>query len=289
MDFRDSVARRRHGCWDRLSDVGLSDELRDPWGLVAGGISGGMAWALTAAALGGPAIALGLGVGAVVVGAKALTGVLVGGDERPREQELPRPPRGSAAAQWLERAEASVRSLEEMARTTHAGSSGDGVRTTAAEAADTLADLARLGGQVTSVERALARVDVHGLDTELGRLEDAARRAPHEQMREEMARSAAAVRDRMAVRDRLVDARQTLLARMQAVALGLEGLEARLAEVLAMTATTGGVDTTAQEIAELATELDGLRAGLAETEAISRRALAGAPLPLPSERTDGRS
>jgi hypothetical protein len=102
-------------------------------------------------------------------------------------------------------------------------------------------------------------------------------------MREEMTRSAAAVRDRQAVRDRLLGARQTLLARMQAVALGLEGLEARLAEVLAMTATTGGVDTTADEIAELATELDGLRAGLAETEAISRKALAGAPPPLPAE------
>lgn len=270
--------------------MGLSEELRDPWGLVAGGISGGMAWALTAAALGGPpAIALGLGIGAVVVGAKAVTGALVGREERPREQELPRPPRGSAAAQWLERAEGSVRSLEEMARTTHPGAAGDAVRTTASEAADTLADLARLGGQVTAVERALTRVDVHGLEAELGRLEDAAHRASNDQMREEMNRSAAAVRDRMAVRDRLVDARQTLLARMQAVALGLEGLEARLAEVLAMTATTGGVDTTAQEIAELATELDGLRAGLAETEAISRRALASAPLPLPSERADGRS
>jgi hypothetical protein len=99
-------------------------------------------------------------------------------------------------------------------------------------------------------------------------------------MREEMGRSAAAVDDRRAVRDRLLGARETLLARMQAVALGLEGLEARLAEVLAMTATTGGVDTTAQEISELATELDGLRAGLAETEAISRKALASAP-PVP--------
>src|SRR3712207_5944053 len=62
--------------------VGLSDELRDPWGLVAGGISGGMAWALTAAAIGGaPAVALGVGIGAVVVGAKAVTGLLVRGED----------------------------------------------------------------------------------------------------------------------------------------------------------------------------------------------------------------
>lgn len=269
--------------------VGLSEELREPWGLVAGGISGGMAWALAATALGGaPAVALGLGIGAVVVGVKAVTGVLVGREpERPALAELPRPPRGSAAAQWLDRAEGSVRNLDEMARTTHPGPAGDAVRNAADEAGDTLGDLTRLGGQVTAVERALARVDVSGLDAEAHRLDDAARRAGSEEMREEMARSAAAVHDRQAVRDRLLGARQTLLARMQAVALGLEGLEARLAEVLAMTATTGGVDTAAQQIAELSTELDGLRAGLAETEALSRRALASAPPPLPSERADG--
>jgi hypothetical protein len=262
--------------------VGLSDELRDPWGLVAGGISGGMAWALTAAAVGGaPAIALGVGVGAVVIGAKAVTGLFVRDrDGRARDlPELPRPPRGSAAALWLDRAAGAVRGLDELARTSHPGAAGDAVRNAADEAADTLDDLARLGGQVTAVERALGRVDASGLDAEVNRLEQAARYANSDEMREEMTRSAAAVRDRQAVRDRLLGARQTLLARMQAVALGLEGLEARLAEVLAMTATTGGVDTTAQEIAELATELDGLRAGLAETEAISRKALAGAQPP----------
>jgi hypothetical protein len=268
--------------------VSLSDELRDPWGLIAGGVSGGMAWALAATALGGPpAIALGLGVGAVVVGVKAVTGLAVGRGERhsDRMPELPRPPRGSYQAQWLDRAEAAVKGLDDMAATTQPGAAGDAVRSAADEAGDTLTDLARIGGQVTAVERALQRVDATGLDAEARRLDDAAQRATGQEMRDEMGRAAAAVRDRQDVRDRLAGARQTLLARMQAVALGLEGLEARLAEVLAMTATTGGVDTTAQQISELSTELDGLRAGLAETEAISRKALASAPLPLPSEQT----
>jgi hypothetical protein len=266
--------------------VGLSDELRDPWGLVAGGISGGMAWAIAGTALGGPpAIALGIAVGAVVIGSKALTGLVVRGgkDEDGRVEALPRPPRGSAAAQWLDRATGAVRGLDDLARTARPGPTGDAVRSAADEAGDTLDDLARLAGQVTAVERALQRVDASGLDEEAARLDQAARHAVNDEMRDEMNRSAAAVRDRQAVRDRLLAARETLLARMQAVALGLEGLEARLAEVLAMTATTGGVDTTATEIAELATELDGLRAGLAETEAISRKALAGAPPPLPAE------
>lgn len=258
--------------------MGLSDELRDPWGLVAGGISGGMAWALTAAALGPPAIALGVGVGAAVLGVKAVTGLLVNREPaRPQQQELPRPPRGSAAARWLDRAEAAVRSLEEMARTTDAGPTGTAVRSAADEARDTLDDLARVAGQATAVERALARVDAHGLDLESAQLDAAVSQARTPELQAEVQRSAAAVRDRLEVRDRLVSARETLLARMQAVALGLEGLGARLAEVLALTATTGGVDTTAKDIADLALELDGLRAGLAETEALSRKALEAAP------------
>jgi hypothetical protein len=260
--------------------VGLSDELRDPWGLVVAGVAGGLVWALSAP------VAAAVGVGAAVYGVKALTGALVDRDRGDRrgsqDPELPRPPRGSIAAQWLDRAAGAVRGLDELARTAHPGAAGDAVRNAADEAGDTLDDLARLGGQVTAVERALQRVDASGLDEEVARLDQAARYAPTPEMRDEMERSAAAVRDRQAVRDRLIGARQTLLARMQAVALGLEGLEARLAEVLAMTATTGGVDTTAAEIAELATELDGLRAGLAETEAISRKALAAAPPPPPN-------
>ena len=261
--------------------MGLSDELRDPWGLVVAGVAGGLVWALSAP------VAAAVGVGAAVYGVKALTGALVDRDRgQPRDPgapELPRPQSGRVAAQWLDRATGAVRGLDDLARTAHPGAAGDAVRNAADEAGDTLDDLARLGGQVTAVERALQRVDASGLDEEAARLDQAARYAGSDEMREEMNRSAAAVRDRTAVRDRLLAARETLLARMQAVALGLEGLEARLAEVLAMTATTGGVDTTAQEIAELATELDGLRAGLAETEAISRSALAGAPPPLPAE------
>lgn len=255
--------------------MGLSDELRDPWGFVAGGVSGGMAWAL----LGGPVgIAVGVGVGAVVLGTKAVTGVLLNKDKkRPQSQELPRPPRGSAAARWLGRAEDAVQSLEEMARTTDTGPTALAVRGAAEEAGDTLAELTRVAGQVTAVERALGRVDVQGLDLEAARLDDAARRAPTPQLQAEVQRSATAVRDRLEVRNRLVEARETLLARMQAVALGLEGLGARLAEVLAMTATTGGVDTSADDIADLALELEGLRAGLVETEALSRKALEAAP------------
>jgi hypothetical protein len=56
--------------------------------------------------------------------------------------------------------------------------------------------------------------------------------------------------------------------------LGLEGLVARTAEVVAMSAA-GGMDPTQDRLAALADDLDGLRAGLAEAEEVSRRVLEG--------------
>ena len=70
---------------------------------------------------------------------------------------------------------------------------------------------------------------------------------------------------------------RALPAGVQAVALGLEGLGARLAEVLALGSTAGDVDPSAAQIDELTLELEGLRAGLVETEALSRKALEAAP------------
>ena len=254
--------------------MSLSDELRDPWGLVIAGVAGGLAWAVSAP------VAAAVGVGAAVYGVKALTGVLVNRTpKRPEQAELPRPPRGSYQAQWLARAESAVQSLDELARTAAPGHTGEAVRTAAAEAGETIAELAQVAGQVTAVERALSRVDADGLDDEAHRLTEAARRAPTQEMRSEIERAAAAVRERADVRDRLLSVRDTLLARMQAAALGLEGLVARLAEVLALGQTAGDVDPSAAQIDELTLELEAMRVALAETEALSRRALAGVPPP----------
>ena len=93
-------------------------------------------------------------------------------------------------------------------------------------------------------------------------------------MRAERQRSLDSVTEQLQVVRRLAGARDELLARMQATALTLEGLVARTAEVLAMS-VSGGVDASADRLADLAADLDGLRSGLAETEAVSRRVLDG--------------
>ncbi len=256
--------------------MSLSEELRDPWGLLVAGVSGGMAWALLAATA-APAVPVGVAVGVTVLGVKAVSGVLLNRDRKADAAgPVERPPRGSAADSWLRRAEAAVQELGDLAASAGTGVLAASVGGAAREARDTLTALSRLGAQATAVERALARVDAPGLDADVARLCEAARRAPPG-VRQEIDRSAAAISDRIAVRDRLRAARETVLARMQSVTLGLEGLVARLAEVLALAQTTGRIDDPAAEVAELAGELEGLRAGLTETEVVSRGALAAAP------------
>lgn len=213
---------------------------------------------------------------AVVVAARAVTGR----DRHRRAAALVRPPQGSRAAGWLERAEIAVLALDELTASALPGPLTTAVSGAAVEAADTLRALNRLGHQVTTVESALTRVHDPELHAEVARLTATVDAAPPA-VQEEVARSAAALRDRQDVLERLLDVRTTLLARMQAVTLGLEGLVARVSEVLALSATTGAVEDPAGQVAELAHGLESLRAGLAETEDLTRAALSGSSRPQP--------
>jgi hypothetical protein len=255
----------------------LREELLDPWGGVIAGVAGGLAWAVVP--VGAVALPLGLGVAAVVYGVKVGASMLSRRDEAEEEPAvadvpLRRPRRGSPAEQWLVRAEHAERSLADLAASPgHAVARAQlgPVRDGATEAVGTLR---RLAGQVTAVEDAMDRVQVDRLEAERRRLVAAVSAAAGGRLRAERQRSLDSVTEQLAVAGRLADARDTLLARMQATVLTVEGLVARTAEVLAMSAS-GGVDVTADRLADLSADLDGLRTGLAETEAVSRRVLDG--------------
>lgn len=254
----------------------LREELLDPWGGVVAGVAGGLAWAV--APLGALALPVGLGVAAVVYGVKVGAGILAHrGPDEPAVPEGPplRPPRpGSLAEQWLVRAGQAEAALAELAGSPgspHARDQLVPVRDGAAEAVGTVR---RLAGQVTAVEDAVDRVQPGRLQVERERLAAAVDGAGSERVRSERQRSLDSVTEQLAVADRLTEARDALLARMQATALTLEGLVARTAELLAMS-VSGGVDLSADRLAGLASDLDGLRSGLAEAEAVSRRVLDG--------------
>jgi hypothetical protein len=249
-----------------VSVVGrLRDELRDPWGPLVAGVVGGLSWAV-----GTPVLAA-VAVGAAVYGVKAALGSVLDRDDSPGDGPAPpRPAPGSTAGLWLRRAESAVRALDDMARS-HGTSPADLATTRAAEEADeVLASMRQLGGHVVTVGQALARSDAPGLDEEAARLRSAASRSPGDTSAH---RSADAVTDRVAVRDRLRRAQADLEGRMQSSALGLEGLVARVAEVRASSATAGDMDGSASSLSALSTELEGLRQGLADVDEVARRAL----------------
>lgn len=166
--------------------------------------------------------------------------------------------KGSPADSWLsrgERAAAGLRSqVADVGDQPVAGQLSDVDATSAA----LLADLRRVAGQVTSVEQSL-----YGID------------APR--LREQRADPTGSVAEQLAIAERLTGVREGLLDRMESTVIGLEGLSARLGEVLALSATAGGVDPTRARLGEMSDQLDGLRLGLEETEQVSRQAMLGLP------------
>jgi hypothetical protein len=271
--------------------VGVKEQLTEPWGLVAAGVLGGMGGAV-AAALSPAGLLIGLPVGLAVAG--AVYGIRVGlgvladrgseGSSRPISAapppSLPTPPRGSDAEKWLRRAEAAVRTLRKQSQGT-----GDPVlRGQIAEvddqAAGALSDLARFAGQVTLIEQTAAGINTQRLRQDFNQLQQGLSGLPPGPLRDERERARRAVADQLDVGKRLHDAREMLLARMQSAVLGMEGLVARMAELVALHATTvGGASLTASKVAELTNDLEGLRAGLAEAEQLSRSALSGGDIP----------
>jgi hypothetical protein len=144
---------------------------------------------------------------------------------------------------------------------------------------DALSSLQRLAGQVSAVRLAMSRIDPRRLQYERDRLTADEQAGLDPAVLAERQRSLASVRNQLDTYQRLAVAIATLLARLESGTLGIEGLVARLAEVVALSETTG-VGADLSQVDELAQELEGLRAGLVETEGVTRRAMEGlAPLP----------
>lgn len=251
----------------------LRQELLDPWGGVIAGVAGGLAWAVVP--LGAVALPVGLGVAAAVYGVKVGAGMLSrdrSGSAVEPEPQLRPPRRGSIAEQWLIRAQQADRSLADLVRSPGSPTVREQLVPVRDGAAEALTALRRLAGQVTAVEDAADRIQPGRLEAERDRLAAGVAAATTERVRAERQRSLDSVTEQLQVTARLAGARDELLARMQSTALTLEGLVARTAEVLAMS-VSGGVDVSADRLAELTSDLDGLRSGLAEADAVSRRVL----------------
>jgi hypothetical protein len=162
--------------------------------------------------------------------------------------------------------------MQQLGASAPPGPVAERMETIGGQATGTLEDVRRLAVQASGMDDALAQVDPARLIAEADRLDLQLRRASTKEVHDEVERSRQSIGAQMDVRTRLEQASEKLLARIEAVVLGLESLVARLVEIQAMVRTQSPVDAAGQ-VDALAEELEGLRAGLAETEEVSRRAL----------------
>jgi hypothetical protein len=244
--------------------VALKQELTEPWGLLLGATAAGTAWAV-----GLPVAAAGA-VGAVVWATKVVTAAL---ERRPaqlgRLTTLPVDAR-SAESVWLHRSDQAAAGFADLAGSMTAGPLAERVAMMQPEVAETVRALHRLAGQATAAGRALARIDTAALAADADRLR-AARATASGDIAVQLDRSLASIRAQQEIHDRLVAARDGVLARLESGTLGLESLVARVIELSAM--AVGGPAGELSAVDQLGDELEGIRQGLAETEEVSRQAL----------------
>ncbi len=257
--------------------MSVRDELSDPWGWVTAGVVGGLGWAALASSP--VAVPLGLVIGAAVLGTKVALGNTserrrtrrVVDAEGSRPDTLPLPPPGSAAAGLVARSDAAVARIAALT-----DAPGDPwlraqVSDVDDESAQAVVALREVAGRVTLVEQSMAGSDVRRLDAESTRLAAAAAAAADPRVKAETERALAAVAQQREVGVRLVTLRDTLLARMETAVLGLEGLAARMGEVVALGATAIEHDKAAELVTTLTGELESMRAGLDEARSLAER------------------
>lgn len=260
--------------------MSLSDEIRDPWSYVVGGLAGGMAFAV---GIFPPAA---IAIGAAVLGAKVATGAFTKSGrkraDKSRDRRLPVITR-TDEAKWLYRAEQAADQFHDIAHAASEGPIADRVRTFGMQTDESIASLQRLAGQASAVRLAIARIDPRRLQYERDRLMAEHDRISDPGVRAERERSLRSVQTQLETYQRLAVTLTTLLARLESGALAIEGLVARLSEVVALAAASGVAAGGGSQVDELAQELEGLRAGLVETEGITTQAVEGlAPLPDPA-------
>jgi hypothetical protein len=233
----------------------LFSDAREPSGLLLSGVA-----AAAGLILGLPLPAAIL-VGISVLAVKVTAGVAIG-----RLASPPRVALGPAEVDWMQRADRAVSAFRQLARESRSEPIGQRCMVIGEQARATLRLLRRVAGQSSTVGRMLQGIDEARLKEEESRLSAARRTAEGDSARREIELSLSLVREQVAARRRLELGRAALLARVQSGVLALEGLVTRLAEVVALGQTAGGMDGAGDRVAELADELEGLRAGLSELD-----------------------
>ena len=258
--------------------MSVAEELRDPWGWLVAGISGGLGWAVLGTALAGPAAVLvPIGIGAAVLGTKVAVGTVRGGGQtpggeradRPRDR-LPDAPRGTIQHDLLLRSVAAVEQMEDLAqRPADTWIAGE-VQQVLAESRPVAGSMREMAGRVTLLDSSIVSARPNALAQEIAALQQRLRQTTDAEVRREQERALAALDAQAESVDRLLRRRDTLLAQMQAATVGLEGLAARSGELVALGPASHDTAEATRIVADLTASLDAVRAGVDEARDILR-------------------
>ncbi|OLC57536.1 MAG: hypothetical protein AUH85_03075 [Chloroflexi bacterium 13_1_40CM_4_68_4] len=217
---------------------------------------------------------LAIGAGVLVYGLKAAVDHPVW-----RWQRTPPPLPGSAEAHWLARAELALSSIERLRRSARSeviATRCDGIAMQAELSVGALRRLTYQAGVVSGISRSSEIA-------ELRVAEDSTRRqlgSAAGPLRDELERTAASLSARRDAAERLDATRRALHERIESSALGLEGVVARLAEIVAISDES----SRGTPVNELVSELETLRTALAETEELGRRSVRALSAPIDEGR-----
>jgi hypothetical protein len=252
--------------------VSVTDELKDPWGWLVAGITGGLGWAVLAAPLGPAAIPVGVAIGTVVLGSKVAVGALrsPGSSRTQRRDRLPEAPGHSPQGQLVQRARTASRQIHLLADRPADPQLRSELSQVDTEADTVLVALSELAGRVTLVDSALQSANPAAVQQEAMRLRDLVAAETDPQMRSERQRALQAVTAQHESLQRLVRLRERLLTRAQTATVDMESLAARTGELVAMGTSAFEGDPAAQILSDLTMSLESVRTGLAEAEEVSR-------------------
>ena len=255
--------------------MSAGDELRDPWGWLVAGVSGGLAWAVLATPLGPAALVVGAGIGAAVLGTKVIIGAARGDDEEPApasagRDKLPSPPRGSIQALLVARARAAIDRIETLAEAPGDAWVAGEVSTVLKESRTVLALVSELAGRVTLLDSSVAAAAPQSLAQEIEALQAQLNRTSDPMVRHEQQRALEALDAQANSVDRLLRGRDMTLAKLQTATVGLEGLAARTGELVALGPASIDTGRAEQIVTDLAGSLESVRAGVEEARAVLR-------------------
>jgi hypothetical protein len=225
----------------------------------------------------------GVGIGAAVLGTKVALGSARHHDDsrslsydsaasisaRSRDR-LPDPPRGSAQALLLRRAEGAVDRLGRLTGTTGDRWLAEELGNATRDARGLLDPLAEMAGRITLLEASVAAAAPESLTDEIRSVQARLARVADPELRAELEKALTALDSQADSIDRLLRRRDGLLAQLHASTVSLEGLATKGGELVALGPATADPQQVNGMLSELTGSLDAVRAGGEEARNVLR-------------------